>query len=246
MTKKTLIFMVLAGLSFAPVYADDKAEVAAVKKTLARVFPSMEPDVVAPSALAGVYEVVYGAQVLYVSKDGRYVLQGDLIDLTNMKNITENSRSGYRKKVVDAINEKGMIVFAPTTPAKHTVTIFTDIDCGYCRKLHREIDQYLAKGIKVRYVSFPRTGKDSPSYDKAVNVWCADDRKGALTRAKAGEELPKKSCAHPVDRHMDAAEQVGVSGTPTIVLANGDVIPGYVPADRLLQLLEGDKVASKK
>lgn len=231
----------LVGLSFwlgaQPLMADQKTEIETVKKTMARIIPGQEPEVIAPAPLPDMYEVVYGAQVMYVSKDGRYVVQGDVIDLQSMENVTEGTRSVYRKKVVDALDKDGLIIFSPTKPVKHAITVFTDIDCGYCRKLHRDIDNYMAQGIEIRYASFPRTGKFSKSYHKAVSVWCAADRKDALTRSKAGEELPKASCDNPVDEHMAAAEQVGVTGTPTLVLENGEVIPGYVPAERLAKML---------
>jgi len=131
-------------------------------------------------------------------------------------------------------------VFRPKGETKHTVTIFTDIDCGYCRKLHREVARYTKAGIAIRYLAFPRSGPNTESYFKAVTVWCSDDPRDALTRSKSGEKLARKTCANqPVDAHMAVAEKVGVSGTPTIVLADGSVIPGYVPADRLAAILAG-------
>jgi len=130
-----------------------------------------------------------------------------------------------------------MLIFAPKD-YKYTVTVFTDIDCGYCRKLHAEIDQYNAKGIRVRYLMFPRAGVGSPSYQKAVNVWCADDRNQALTRSKAGETLEEKQCKNPVADEYALGQMVGVTGTPAIFLADGELVPGYVPADRMESILK--------
>ena len=132
-----------------------------------------------------------------------------------------------------------MIIFKPET-SKHFVSVFTDIDCGYCRKLHSEIDQYLAQGITVRYLFFPRAGKGSDSYAKAISVWCADDRQKALTDAKKGDSLAKKTCDNPVDQHMELGEAFGMSGTPMIVTEKGNVLPGYVPAAQLAKILSSE------
>jgi thiol:disulfide interchange protein DsbC len=122
--------------------------------------------------------------------------------------------------------------------------VFTDIDCGYCRKLHSEIDQYMAEGITINYLFFPRAGKPSESYDKAVSVWCASDRKAALTAAKKGETVPTKTCKNPIDDHMKLAEEFDVKGTPMIVTAEGAVFPGYLPAKQLLTVLESEKAVN--
>jgi len=225
--------------------ADEKAEISAIKKVFSQILPDSKADIISPSAIGGIYEVVYGAQVLYMSSNGRYVFQGDLIDLQTRKNITEGTRSVQREKLVKNIEDNTSIIFTPKD-VKHTITVFTDIDCGYCRKLHREINQYTDLGIKVRYLSFPRSGVNTKSYHKAVTVWCSDDKQKALTDAKAGVEQAKKECSNPIVEHMKLAEQFGVSGTPTIVFDNGEVVPGYVPAARLSRMLDNIKQASLK
>lgn len=232
-----LIVSLFASISI--VHADNKTEVAGIKKALAQIIPQNTPDVVSPSGLPGIYEVIYGAQIMYISADARYFIQGDVIDLKTRKNITETARTVQRKKLVTKMDESQMIVFNPKGKTKHTVSIFTDIDCGYCRKLHREMDDYLAKGIKVRYLAYPRSGVNTKSYYKAVTVWCSENQREALTKSKSGEDLPRKNCKNPVDEHMRMAEDFGVSGTPTIVLESGEVIPGYVPADRLEKIING-------
>ena len=143
-------------------------------------------------------------------------------------------------KALAAASESNMIVFGPAN-AKMTVTVFTDIDCGYCRKLHGEIDGYLAEGIKVRYLFFPRSGVGTPSFDKAISVWCADDRKAALTDAKAGKSIPDKKCDNPVKEQMELGEKLGVSGTPAIILESGEMVPGYVPPKRLATMIKDGK-----
>jgi thiol:disulfide interchange protein DsbC len=129
-----------------------------------------------------------------------------------------------------------MLIFSPDKPT-HTITVFTDIDCGYCRKLHHEMADYHAKGIRVRYLMFPRSGVNSPSYDKAVSVWCSEDRNDSLTKAKNGKDPAPRTCDNPVQNHMAMGRSIGVQGTPSIVFEDGRVIPGYVPAERLAAML---------
>jgi len=241
--KRITLLVLITLVSIFPVLADESSDVKAIKKVFSEILPGNKTDSIKVSALNGLYEVVYGAQVLYMSGDGRYVIQGDLIDLKDRTNITEATRSVQRSKLVSSIKDETSIIFSPEK-VKHTITVFTDIDCGYCRKLHREMDQYLAQGIKVRYLAFPRSGVDTKSYYKAVTVWCSDDKQAALTAAKSGTKQENKTCENPVQEHMKLAEQFGVSGTPTIVFNNGEVVPGYVPAERLTRMLENVKQAS--
>lgn len=210
---------------------------AAVRAALHSINPGIQPGSVTPSSVAGLYEVVNGPRLFYVTSDGKYMIQGDVIDIENRRNITEARRVDIRTRAVDVIGEDNMIIFAPET-TEHTITVFTDIDCGYCRKLHGEMDELNALGIKVRYLFYPRSGVDTPSYYKAVTVWCSDDQKQALTDSKAGVTLPRKNCKNPVKQHMAMGEMVGVNGTPTILLESGQIIPGYVPAKRLLRIME--------
>lgn len=217
--------------------ADEKEDLATVRAALKAAVPQSSPDSLMASPFPGMYEAVFGSQVLYISSDGRYLLEGDLFDLATRTNLSEGKRQAGRAKVVNEIDPKTMIVFAAENP-KYTVSAFTDIDCGYCRKLHREMADYNKLGITVRYLAFPRSGVDTESYDKAVSVWCAADRNTAMTEAKSGATPPKRECENPVQEHMAAARAVGVTGTPTLVLDNGRVIPGYVEPQRLLQILE--------
>ncbi len=223
------------------VLADD-ADLVQVKKALESVAPGAKADSITATPLPGLYEVVVGAEIVYISKDGHYMLQGDLVDLPAQKNLTEAKRGVGRLKLVNAISENAMIVFAPKNqPVKHTITVFTDVDCGYCRKMHGEMTELNRQGIKVRYLMFPRAGKNSPSYDKAVSVFCSKDRNAALTRAKATGNIEKKTCTNPVDQHMALVERLGLTGTPTLMLEDGRLMPGYVPAQRLGKLLDENK-----
>ena len=235
---KAVIFICLAALTVTAALADRAADEAVIRKALGDI----QPDVIEPAPIAGLYEVVVGTHVIYMSADGRYMLQGELIDVQNRKSLTEPRRREAIRVLMDSVSEDDMIIFKPEK-VKHVVTVFTDIDCGYCRKLHGEMDKYLAQGIEVRYMMFPRAGVGSESYKKAVAVWCSDDRNAALTRSKKGKALDMKTCDNPIDRHMQLVQQLGARGTPFIVLESGDTQPGYVPAKKLARLL--DQIDSK-
>ncbi len=224
--------MILA-LAASPVFADADAK---IKARLERLLPNYEIGNIDKTPVKGLFAVVVGADVVYVSGDGRYMIQGRLVDLASRADLTEPRRVVARKQAMEKIGEDRMVIFAPAE-YDHTITVFTDIDCGYCRKLHREIADYGAAGIRVRYLFFPRAGVDSDSFRKSVAVWCADDRRRAMTDAKAGKRLKTKSCKNPVKDHLELGEMLGVSGTPAILLESGDMLPGYVPAKRLAAML---------
>ena len=238
--KATVPFVLLMGLvCAAQSFAGEAEDVSVIKKVLAELMPQAKADSVKPAGFPGMYEAVFGPQIIYISGDGRYMLEGDLYDLKNRMNLTETKRRVGRAKTIRDIDEKTMVVFSPAADkVKHTITAFTDIDCGYCRKMHKQIAEYNKLGIAMRYLSYPRSGINTPSYFKAVSVWCSDDRQAAMTKAKAGETLAKANCETPIKAHMDAAKLVGVTGTPTLVLENGRVIPGYVEPKRLIQILD--------
>jgi thiol:disulfide interchange protein DsbC len=231
-----LVGLALA-LAVSPLLADANAK---IRARLGKLLPEYKVDSIHKTPVSGLYEVVMGPQIIYVSGDGRYMIQGRMIDLENREDLTEPRRAAARKQAVNGIGEDKMVIFAPDK-YDHTVTVFTDTDCGYCRKLHREIADYGAEGIRVRYVFYPRAGVGSDSYKDAVSVWCADDRKQAMTDAKLGKRVERKSCDNPVKEHMELGELLSISGTPAIVLESGDMIPGYVPAKRLGGMLEAAK-----
>jgi len=237
MTSTRILFTGLAlTLAASPVLAGAEAT---IKESLAKMLPEYEIGSIGETPVKGLYEVMMGPQVMYVSGDGRYMMQGRMIDLANREDLTEPRQAAARKQAVDKVGDAGMVIFAPEK-YDHTVTVFTDTDCGYCRKLHKEIDQYEAEGIRVRYLFFPRAGVGSESFKDAVSVWCADDRQKALTEAKAGKRPEQKTCDNPVKAHMALGEMLGISGTPAIVLDNGDMVPGYVPPKRLAAMLKGN------
>ena len=211
---------------------------ASVEESLAARFPGVEPEHVRQSAVPGLWEVAIGAQVVYLSEDGRYMVRGDLIDLMSGQNLTDARLTELRLEVASRLSrdfdERRMIVFSPDKPT-HTVTIFTDVDCGYCRKLHGEIEEYNKRGIKVRYLFYPLAGVGSDSWAKADAVWCSPNRNEALTRAKLGQPVkPTQPCVNtPTAEHHRMATELGIRGTPAILTEQGDLLPGYVPADQL-------------
>lgn len=220
------------------------ADDAAAADTIAKAI-GVERGNVKPSPIPGVYQIQHQREFAYVTADGRYLLRGDLVDLKTGEELTENLRRADRLEVLAKLGPKKLIEFAPPAPvaAKYTVTVFTDIDCGYCRKLHSEIAQYNAKGIAIRYAFFPRSGPDTESWKSAEAVWCSADQRKALTDAKAGQtiKISGKVCDNPVAEEYKIAQDLGIRGTPMMVLPNGDVYPGYVPAAQLAaKLAEGE------
>ena len=234
------VIKVLIVSLFGLVLSDVNADEAAIRQAMSTSMPSVKVDSVKPAVVKGLFEVVVGANIYYVSEDGKYLLQGRLVDVAARKDLTEEKLNVTRKLAIEKMGQANMIVFKPKI-TKYTVTIFTDIDCGYCRKLHSEIDQYLAQGITIQYLFFPRAGKGSDSYIKAVSVWCAEDRNAALTAAKKDQKLPEKTCDNPIDKHMQLAAEFDVKGTPMIISENGNVYPGYLPAKQLVEALENEK-----
>ena len=227
------------GLSNAADVVSDKtsADMERLKMLLSALAPGVKP-VIKKSAVPTLYEVTLGSTVAYFSGDGRYMFSGNLIDLQSRKNLTRPARNQARKNAVNSIAEKDMIVFSPKGQVKHSIAIFTDIDCGYCRKLHAEMAAYNKLGIQIKYLFYPRSGLGSASYYKAEAVWCAKDRLQAMTDAKNGVPVKQQSCENPIKQHFSVGEEIGVNGTPAIVLDSGELVPGYLPPQKLLQLLE--------
>lgn len=187
------------------------------------------------SPIPGVYEVTMGGLIAYVSADGRYLMSGSLYDLDTQANLTDERRAVARARVLATTPEDQMIIFAPANP-KMTVTVFTDIDCGYCRRFHNQIAELNKAGIKVRYMLYPRTGPGTDSWKKAEQVWCAADRKDALTRAKRGETVKSKDCkSTQVASDYQLGDDLGVQGTPAIFSQGGVYLGGFMTPEQLMQ-----------
>ncbi len=192
-----------------------------------------------PSPIPGLYQFMEGAEISYLSADGRYFIDGSLYDMDSRENLTEVLRARARVAMINAVPESQMLIFGPKTPL-YTITVFTDVDCGYCRKLHSEMAELNRLGVRVRYMFFPRTGPNTESWKKAEVVWCSPDRNEALTLAKGGAPLDmKKTCgATPVAREYALGQSIGVRGTPAIITETGDYISGYVPPHELVQQIK--------
>lgn len=208
------------------------------RQAILSLSPNVVIDQIEAAPLPGFREVIVAGQVLYVSDDGKYLLQGALFDIVEQKDLSQAGLAKVRREIVAQIPARERIVFAPANP-KHTVTVFTDVECGYCRKLHEEIAEYNKRGIAIEYVAFPRQGLGSEDFRLMESVWCATDRRKALTDAKAGRRVAPRSCDNPVASHYRIGQRVGLTGTPMIVAENGVQMPGYMPPDALLSVLEG-------
>lgn len=209
-----------------------------LKQKLASRFKS-PPSSLKESQIPNIYEVMYGTEVVYVSADGKYFLAGDMINMDTRENLSEVSKRSVRKTIMDRQDYKPVIFKAKNE--KHVIKVFTDIDCPYCAKLHREVPQLNAKGITVEYLMYPRAGKGSSSFKKAVSMWCADDQLKAMTDAKERRPIEEKTCENPIAQQYELGQEVGVTGTPALITSTGRLIPGYMPADRLEAALEAEK-----
>jgi thiol:disulfide interchange protein DsbC len=224
-----------AAAKAAPAAAGIPADVRA--RVVAKL-PGAEPADVAVSPIPGLYEVTMGGLIAYVSADGKYLLSGNVYDLDSQVNLTASRRNAARAKALAAVSESNMIVFGPPN-AKMTVTVFTDVDCGFCRKFHSQIAEINKAGVRVRYLFFPRTGPDTESWAKAEQVWCATDRRDALSRAKKGEAIKAKSCGDAaIKTQYELGSDLGVEGTPAIFTQNGDYIGGYLTPAELVQAIQ--------
>ena len=222
----------------AAVGTPDERAMAAIRSLNAEV----QVDRIAAAPLPGFREVVVGGQVIYVSDDGRYLLQGALFDVTAKRDLSQAGLAEVRRELLATVPEKDRIIFAPVDP-RYTVTVFTDVECGYCRKLHEDIAEYNRQGIAIEYLAFPRMGPASEDFAKMEAVWCAPDRRRALTEAKQGKTVKSRACTSPVAMQYDIGQRVGLTGTPMIVTAEGQQMPGYMPPEALRAAL--DKLAAE-
>ena len=236
----------VAGVFVAQVAAQNAAPAAekpevAIKRMLEGSRPDVKVVSVTASEINGLYAVqIKDGPTVYTSPDGKYFVAGDLYQIQpgGFVNLGEQRRNGDRAKEIAALKTSDMIVFKPKGATKAVVNVFTDFDCGYCQKLHQEVPQLNAMGIEVRYLAYPRAGIGSETYQKLVTAWCAKDRQGTLTRFKNRENVPISTCANnPVTAQFELGERIGVTGTPALITATGELIPGYMPAAELAQKL---------
>ena len=217
-----------------------QADEADVRRAVQTMLPQARIETVVPAASAGWYEVVAQGQVLYVSADGRHLMAGDLWSVADRANLSAKRKDGIRHDALVEVPAEQRIVFAAEQP-RHTVTVMTDFDCGYCQRLHQDIAAYNAQGITVEYLLYPRGGLGSASYDKAVAVWCAVDRKQAFTLAKSGTAPAPASCPNAIADNYALVERIGgIIGTPAVIDASG-AMTGYQTPEQMIARLDALK-----
>ena len=204
------------------------------QKSLSRLSSDFEISDVKETPIKGIYQVTIGPDVIYMSRDGNYVLKGEILDIGNRRNLTEDFRAQKRINLLNTISDSEYIEFS-STKTKNYIYVFTDVDCGYCRKLHRDVPELNSMGIAVRYLAYPRAGVDSIIGEEMRNVWCAENRQKALTTSKNRQPIEVKICDAPIARHHALGRELGVTGTPAIFLENGRKLPGYIPPDELYE-----------
>lgn len=205
-----------------------------LQQMMSKTFPGMEVGGFKASGMPGLLQFSMGAQTLYVTEDGRFLFQGDLYDLVSQKNLTEETEKSNRVGTLETFGEENMLVFKPKEQ-KNFITVFTDVDCPYCRRFHEEMDQYLAKGIAVRYIFLPFKGQKS--LEQSVNIWCAKNPQEAMTTVKNGNRITSPPCNNPIQKHMELGKNFSIRGTPAIVLQDGELIPGYRPVSDVAKML---------
>ncbi len=226
-----LLIFFITPFSATAVSADGNDAVEQLREALAETMPQVKPTKISTTPVAGLYEVIVGSQVVYMDINARYMIEGDLFDLKTKANVTEGAKSVIRLAAIDKLGSDSMIIYTPKK-IKNTITVVTDIDCPYCRRLHDEIPDYLENDIQVRYIFMPLKG--AADMKKTVSVWCSDDQQLALDIAKAGGEVEDKICKNPIKKHLKTARELGIRGTPAILLEDGTLLPGYVHVDKLV------------
>lgn len=217
-----------------------------IKSHLENKLEGIQIESVEQSPVEGFYQVFYSGQVLYVSFDGNYILSGNLLGLTEEQpvNLTERAvtakaaeRSPQRAAVIASLKEDDMVVFK-AEDEKYAITVFTDVDCAYCRKLHKEVPDLNKLGVTVRYLAFPRAGLGSSAYKKLESVWCSENKQQAMDNAKLKRQFSDNSCANPIASQYKLTRELNLSGTPALILPDGELIGGYLPFDKLHAYLE--------
>lgn len=247
MFKKWLLALCVGAMALNACAAPDNNPAATtdavVRKAVLSLVPNASFDSIKPAPMPGYTQVLASGHLVYVSNDGKFMMNGDLLDLDKKKNLSEEAWADYRKVELAKLPASDRIVFAPANP-RYRVTVFTDVNCAYCRALHEHIADYNKAGIAIEYVAWPRegvvneAGKTTATYNEMVSVWCASDRKGAFTAAKMGHSPKATNCPNPVKDEFNLGVRLGVTGTPTIIADDGSVLGGYVTPEQLLQSLK--------
>ncbi|HMA99182.1 MAG TPA: DsbC family protein [Wenzhouxiangella sp.] len=234
MKKHLVSGLVLAGIFTAT--SALAADPAAVEERVSALVPDTAEVAIAETPIPGIMEVRIDSEILYMSDDGRYLFQGRVIDLETQTDITDAAMASVRQEQLAELDSDDFVTFGDDD-AEYEVLVFTDPDCGFCRRLHEKMDEYHAQGIQIHYLAFPRAGEGSQTYNKMVSVWCSDDRQAAMDVAKTGGTPRAATCTNPVLDQYRLGQSLGVTGTPSLVTMDGAIIPGYVPPEQLRERL---------
>jgi len=240
MTRTALIIAaLLSNLLVVNVFAAEVDETSAgiVEEKVRTLAPNAKTIAISETPIDGLLQVQINSDIVYVTADGKYLVQGQVMEIDSRINITDQAKSGIRMGLLEDLKQDEQISFSPVEP-KYELLVFTDLDCGYCRKLHNQMAEYNEEGIAIHYMAFPRAGIGSASYDKFVSVWCADDQQEALTLAKNGGDPEPQKCPNPIADQYELGREIGVTGTPALVTTDGTLIPGYMPPAQLRERLE--------
>ena len=229
---------IISGLLLAAsLTAQAEDDFSAVEERIRSMAPNAESIAISETPIEGILMVQVNGDIVYATSDGKYMIQGRVVDLDTREDLTESAKSEVRRELIGSVDTTKQITFSPEEP-EFELMVFTDIDCGYCRKLHAQMEEYNENGIAISYMAFPRAGIGSHSYEKAVSVWCSADQREALTQAKLGAEPDSAQCDNPIAEQSQLGMAMGVTGTPALLTADGTLIPGYVPPEQLRQRLE--------
>lgn len=232
------LMALLAALTPMALHAGDNEKgYDAAEAQLRVIAPNATTIAISDSPIEGLLQAQVNNDIVYISRDGSYLVQGTVFEIETRTNLTDQAKAVIRRDKLQDLDGGEQIVFAPEDP-EYELLVFTDIDCGYCRKLHDQIDEYMESGIAIRYMAFPRAGIGSHSFDKFVSVWCADDQQTALTLAKSGTDPDPQQCDNPVTSQYELGREIGVTGTPALLTSDGTLIPGYMPPEQLKSRLE--------
>ncbi len=216
---------------------DADAKGAEIIEKLRAQLPQFTFSSIVETSVDGLFQIQNEGRILYVNESADYIIDGSLIRVEDRANLTESALGLIHMGLIDVINEKDMLIFEPDEPSDRSITVFTDISCGYCRLLHEEMDQILESGVRVRYLLYPRAGLGTQAHRDLESVWCADDPHQAMTNAKAGGVIEQLTCDNPIEKHVELAQQVGLRGTPLIYTDSGEQLPGYREAKVLAELV---------
>ena len=238
--------VLLASFLVTTAYAQEaeEKEFNSVEEKLRTLVPTASTIAISEIPIDGILQVQINSDIVYVTSDGQYLFQGQIMDIDSRTNITDQAKSGIRMGLLEELDKDEQITFSPDQP-KYDLLVFTDLDCGYCRKLHNQMSEYNKEGIAIHYLAFPRAGIGSQSFKDYISVWCADDQQSAMTLAKGGTDPEPKECSNPVEKQYQLGRDLGVSGTPALVTADGTLIPGYMPPATLRKRLEAMDAAAE-